>query len=432
MPEQTEAACLLTAGTAYRKRLLLHPGSGGEVFIGVKAGGFSLYRGDEPIFHFDFEGRWQRSFVDGTHYLKGLDTSIRSVERVREGETLVLRRRTLSEAALSDLDVQMRHQLLDLLDILDRGDFRLSERAHDARPLTIEEARMLLRRSASWDCHAWRADRDLHRSTYGPLPFIPPTCSHPLILQAGLGPGFGRAGGGGPRPRTLGQFEEHARTVGSLLGRRLAGCRDIFLDGLDWLGRPPEEVLEIVQATVRLYPLARHAARSVDVDEEARPLVSIQAMLDDFPESRPRPGFWSRLRDLGLKHLSLGIESGDPAIRAAFGKSWRNPRLGSVVEDLREAGIGCDLVLLAGTGGADGANSHIEATGALIDSLPPAKGRRIYLVDARSFDGAPTFDGHLSDPEMFEQTARLKARLLAKPEQDRPTVIVYNADKQSS
>src|SRR5262249_18476336 len=77
----TEAACLLQQGALYRKRIGLERAGdgGGPIFAGLKHGAFSLYFGDAPIYHFDLEGRWQRIFADGIHYLKGLDVEVHAV-----------------------------------------------------------------------------------------------------------------------------------------------------------------------------------------------------------------------------------------------------------------------------------------------------------------------------------------------------------------
>jgi len=429
MPEQTEAACLLVGGSSYRKRTLLHPEGGGDVFVGVRPGGFSIYRGDEPITHFDFEGRWQRAYLEGVHYLKSLDTSIRSIERIRQGDSLVLRRRTLPDAESAAIDSRLREDVAGLLATIDGRRFSISERTHGGTPLAPEEVRGLLGRSLAWDASAWMDERDRYHATYGPLPFLPPTCPSPLILQAAVSPGFGRAGGRGSRRRTVEEFEAHAEAVERLVGRRLACCRDIFLDGLDPVGRPAEETSRIVEATVRRYPLGP-PARPAAVDEEARPLGSIQAMIDDFSGTRPRPDLWLRLKGWGLTCLTLGIESGDPTIRATYGKMWDNDLLAPIVEDLRDAQIVSDLVVLVGVGGAEDAAPHVEATLALVRSLPPSTIRRLYLVDARTFEGAPADASPLSDRESAEQTATLKAGLSSGSGQGRPIVIVYNADKQ--
>src|SRR5215813_9109953 len=124
---RTEAACLLEQGASYRRRIGLEPKSGGgaPIFAGFKAGAFSLYYGDAPIYHFDREGRWQRAFVAGVHYLKGLDTTVEA----------------------SDLDATVRASALDLLDAL--GSARL-ERVEPpegkASPLSSDALREMLER----------------------------------------------------------------------------------------------------------------------------------------------------------------------------------------------------------------------------------------------------------------------------------------------
>ncbi len=98
MATPTEAALLFDTGVLYGKRGMLRPEHGDGIFVGFKPGAFSVYFGDAPIFHCDREGRWQRAFVDGLHYLKTLDGSVRTIDRVREGANMVLHRRTLDAA----------------------------------------------------------------------------------------------------------------------------------------------------------------------------------------------------------------------------------------------------------------------------------------------------------------------------------------------
>ena len=108
MTPQTEAACLLDTGALYHVRVGLVREGGDPIFAGFKRAAFSLYYGDAPIFHFDLEGRWQRAFVDGVHYLKAPDTTVQAIDRVRVEKNLVLRRRVLSFAEATDFDGSVR------------------------------------------------------------------------------------------------------------------------------------------------------------------------------------------------------------------------------------------------------------------------------------------------------------------------------------
>src|SRR4051812_9839597 len=184
---QTEAACLLQSGALYRRRVGLVPASSRAemVFAGFKKGAFSLYFGDAPIYHFDLEGRWQRAYVEPTHYLKGLDTRVQAIDRVREGANLVLRRRELDEGEALALDEQVRGIALGLISALDEGRLdRHEPPAGKADPLASGPLREFLTRIAAWDAPAWQAHRAQYRATYGPLPFLPPDCQNALIVQA--------------------------------------------------------------------------------------------------------------------------------------------------------------------------------------------------------------------------------------------------------
>ena len=115
MSMRTEANLLHDSGAAYRRRVGLIDGQGGLIFAGIKPGVFSLYLGEEPHYHFDLEGRWQRICLDGVHYLKALDGSASALERVREGQAMVMRRRPVRYTELSDLDETARQVAVDLL-----------------------------------------------------------------------------------------------------------------------------------------------------------------------------------------------------------------------------------------------------------------------------------------------------------------------------
>src|SRR5262245_39073485 len=121
MGHETEAACLLKSGAAYARRLGLRGVDGSLAFAGVKPGAFSLYLDDEPIYHFDLEGRWQRAFRAGTHFLKGLDGVVSAIDRERAGENLVLSRRRLPFAEAGDLDDTVRRTAVELLADLAEG-----------------------------------------------------------------------------------------------------------------------------------------------------------------------------------------------------------------------------------------------------------------------------------------------------------------------
>ena len=437
MTHETEAACLFRTGALYPLRCGLKTELGNTIFLGVKPGSISIYFGDAPIFHFDLEGRWQRAFVDGLHYLKGLDNTVHTVDRVREGESLVLRRRALGFAETVDLDEHVRSRALALMDLLGRS-IGTIDPPEGATPIPRETARTLLEAIARWDTAAWFAHRERYLGTYGPIPFIPPDTSNPVVLQATLGhsrgPGFGGEASATDYERSSTEFAEHARTVAELLGRRAIQCRQVFLAGADALRRPLDATLADLDRIASTFPMSdgrpRPRARDVDPLNDAPSLDGVHAFLHEFDRPAPGPDSWEALRSRHLRRLIVGIESGSPRVRSLYGREWGDEGLRDWVGSCP---IGLGVVVVVGAGGREFAEEHVEATVRLVGSLPIGAGSLVTLVDADELDNradvARGFEP-LDAVGMAGQRAELKARLAAELAARKVKVATYSVEKR--
>ena len=434
MAQQTEAACLLDAGVMYGRRVLMRPAAGDPIFAGFKPGAFSLYLGDAPIVHFDREGRWQRAYIDGLHYLKGLDTIVQAIDRVREAANLVLKRRTLSLDETGTIDSQIRAMALDLIETIAGKGIEWSEPSSKGQPIRPEELGEFLERVARWDDDAWCAHHAMYLRTYGPLPFLPPDCTAPIVLQATLGDEvartFGAAPAAGYRARNPAEFDDHVRAVNLLLGRRLSQCKAVFLGGGDVLLRPLDDIVAYLESIARVFPIApRPGPRHPDSSEETpHQLDGVHAFLDRFTPPLPGADSWRRLRALGLVRVSLGVESGDPRVRAIHGKTWSNEELKSTVSDLKAAGVGVGVLVLVGVGGVENAEGHVEDTARLVNALEVEPGDLVTLLDAREIAG--TACAPLSGDEWVEQRDELKSRLAPVRTERKAKVAFYSLEKQ--
>jgi hypothetical protein len=439
----TEAACLLERGTSYRRRTgLMRPGTATDpIFAGFKHAAFSLYFGDAPIYHFDLEGRWQRAFINGTHFLKGLDAGIQGLDRVRAGQNLTLIRRTLSEAEARDIDHGVRATVVDLLSDLDSGRLPQKDPPIDkAAPLAKEELRGFLERIIAWDSTAWHAHRERYCATYGPLPFLPPECVSAVVLQATLGHksartfGLGTAAEPGVRSRV--EFEAHTRAVSELWGRRLLQTRTLFLAGSDVMHQPFEHVAFYLDAVLRVFPIRPASARAegsrADLDEGTPRFDGVHAFLDNFDARVPKPAEWRELAALGLMRMSLGVESGDPEVRAVYRKKWSEDDLRNTVAAIKSAGLGISVLTLVGAGGADRAPPHVLGTRRLIDSLDLGTGDFVFLLDENEIHDpslVPSGMTALHGRAWLEQQAALRDAL--SPLKSRGIkVLPYTLDKQ--
>jgi hypothetical protein len=438
---QTEASCLLAGGTLYRVRVGLTSAADDAplVFAGFKKGAFSIYFGDAPIYHFDLEGRWQRAFVDSTHYLKGLDTRVHAIDRVREGPNLVLRRRRLHDDETQEIDLGVRGVALDLLQELDHGHLDYQEPPPGkAQPLDAARLRQFLQRIASWDADAWDAHRSAYQAAYGPLPFLPPECQNAVVLQATCGHEDGTAFAAGPAAehsiRTPVAFARHVDQVVRLVGRRLEQSRLVFLGGSDVLRRPTEEVIQFLDVINQRLPIAVDRSPATgDLIEEAQ-IDGVHAFLDEFSASLPGAESLRAYHDRHLVHVSLGVESGDAGFRRLYGRAWSDEDLRSFVSDLKTAGIGLSLLTLVGAGGPEHSAKHVAGTSQLLASLRLARGDMVFLLDVnelRREDLTGKGVGPLIGEAWRAQQAALKQALA--PLQERGVkVLPYSLEKQWS
>ncbi len=433
MEHRAEAACLLETGALYRRRIGLVPATGKDepIFAGFKHGAFSLYFGDEPIYHFDLEGRWQRAYVDGLHFLKGLDAEVHAIDRLREGPNMVLRRRKLSFGEAGDLDARIRSVALDLMAGLDGGRFvRKSPPLGKADPLADRDLRDFLEGISRWDAAAWFAHRERYTGTYGPLPFLPPECQNAVVLQATLGHAggqtFGLSKAAEPYVRGAEEFAQHAGEVARLWGRRLLQSRLIFLAGDDVLYQPLELVEAYLDQTGKTFPIGRKDDAS-EIGFEG-----VHAFLDDFLNPTMDREGWSRLRERGLSRVSLGIESGDANVRLLYSKHWAGAELRWTVGEIKAAGLGVSVLTLVGAGGVERAAEHVERTARLIATLELAPGDFVFLLDeseVREAGSRPAGLMLLAGAEWSEQQSRLREALTSLKRR-KIKVLPYTLDKQ--
>jgi hypothetical protein len=439
---RTEAACLLEQGASYHKRIGLVPivSYGDPVFAGFKHGAFSLYFGDAPIYHFDLEGRWQRAFLSGTHYLKGLDATIHAIDRPREGINLVLKRRSLSRAEASDIDERIRSTAKSLIARLDGAELRtVNPPSPRVEPIDIDDLRAFLELIGSWDAAAWLAHRERYKAAYGALPYLPPECQNAVVVQAtggnAAGVGFGGVPSSQASVRSPAEFKSHTDYIAKLWGRRLWQSRIVFLAGSDVLHCPIDNLTAFLDAIGRVFPIEPRSSRGSITRARARDNLSfdgVHAFIDDFAVPVPDEAGWRELAARGLVRIAVGVESGDADVRRLHGKSWSDDNLRSVVSAVKAAGLGASVLTLVGAGGLERAESHVASTAQLIASLELSTGDFVFLLDEKEIRGAessPTERAIVDGSAWSAEQSRLK-ETLAPLKKRGIKVLPYTVDKQ--
>jgi hypothetical protein len=440
---KTEAACLVEQGAQYERRVGLTPAGDGTdpVFAGFKKGGFSLFFGDSPFYHFDLDGRWQRAVVQGTHFVKGLDGRVQVIHRVRQERNLVLDRDLLDDVETSEFDRRVQAAALGIIADLEAGRLARIEPPARATPLSDDELHRFLERIVGWDADAWALDRERYLAAYGSreLGFLPPECQNAVVVQATLHDAAGVAFGGPERGpvhvRCLGEFQRHAARVAALWGRRLTQGRTLFLAGAGVLRQPIEAVAGYLDVIQGIFPIvSRPAGLPVEglAEDGSSAKLGVHALLDDFLPPLPDCPGLRELANRGLARVSLLVESGDHKTRALYGKGYSGQDLAAAIQNLKSARIGISLLTLVGAGGVERAVSHRLETGGLFESLALGSGDFVFLLDENEIGGARRLGEAITPldcPAWRAEQARLKD-VLAPLKKRGVKVLGYTFEKQ--
>jgi radical SAM superfamily enzyme YgiQ (UPF0313 family) len=299
------------------------------------------------VYSFDLEGRPLSWFEGGRVYKRSLASELYGrqraggarrhfwvpLDKARGLFATVLRR--VSEAPVAGLEAAVRDRLDDIL---------------------------------RWTPEALLRERERFDAAYRPITILPPDQYLAIMLQATFGCSWNRCTfcnfyQDRPfRTRSVEAFRSHVLAVRSLLGRGEKLRRRLFLaDGN-----------ALVLSNDRLRPI-------LDAARSAFPGRPVHGFVDIFVGERKRAEEWAELRELGLRGVCLGIETGhDPLLRWMNKPGSANEAVELVVA-LKRAGLRVSAILMCGAGGDRFAGAHVADTLALVSRLPLGEGDIVYL-----------------------------------------------------
>jgi hypothetical protein len=321
---ETEAELLFRSGQLYLRRVGFVGPDGVLTFVGVKHGAVSVYWGDAPHLHFDLDGRWQRIFLEGTHYRKGLDGRTVALDRPRVDGRMQLERGELGGESVARLDAWAASRAGALAEAVRSGAVESVPPPAPAAGLDPVEAAGWLDLVSGWDARRWVEQSRLVRDAAHPWPALPPAGEGLLVVQATLGES-GMVGTGGERPpealrvRSVTGFADHLAAMRTIVGRRLAQYRGVYLAGPDALGQDPALVMEWLGAIGAAFPMGgeppapRRSAWAID----AAHLAGIEAGVRDAGALPTDVAIWRWYHDAGLIRVhQLDAAEGEDEPRA--------------------------------------------------------------------------------------------------------------------
>lgn len=352
---------------------------GEQVTISSKPGAVSVMFETREVLTYDRGGRLWALTRDGRTYRRGLNGQV--LEKYHAGGTLV--RRRLDEAEAAALIDSAAARMAALREALaGSAAFRQGVVApvdSTVPPLeSPDDLIAMLNRAACFDACADRRDRAAFAQVYDPVGILPPDQYMAVVLQATEGCSFNTCTfcdfyrGRRFRIKAPEEFRVHAQAVRAFLGESIRLRRSIFLGEANALAVP----------TARLEALMQVAREEIG----AWPMY---AFLDGLTGSKKTAEEYARLGALGLRRVSIGMESGHDPLLAFVRKPATAADVAETVGELKRASIAVSLIVLIGLGGERFAAGHIADTIALLNQLPLGAGDIVYMSNLVEHADAP-------------------------------------------
>ncbi len=383
--------------------------------ISVKPNCLTISIGSKEVFSYDLAGRLWTALVDEVSYRRGLDGKIvakwQNPDQTRQ-------RRWLSAQESAAL-IQRGHLLLNgLLKDLHNNLIHLN-------PPLAEKGWRDLATAACFDHSTAEADAAKYLQVYKPVGILPPDQYISVVLQAAEGCSFNTCTFCDfyrDRPfriKRVDEFREHIRAVKSYLGEGLSLRRTIFLGDANALVIPMPRLISLLEVI----------HEELDVER----LGGIFAFLDGFSGERKTPQDFSRLADLGLKRVYIGMESGHEPLLKFLRKPGTPQDVLQAVRNIKAGGVAVGIIVLLGAGGKIFADAHIRDTIHLINAMPLDLDDLIYFSELIEYENLPYVQSAyenslqpLTAEERLHQGEMIENALVFNPEKGTPHISRYD------
>lgn len=208
------------------------------------------------------------------------------------------------------------------------------------------------------------------------------------------------------------RFAEHIDRALTFLGRSAAARDGVFLSSGSALSLPNRILapcLQRIQAA--LGPQKRGIAAFLDPDRAPRRIGTD----------------WAELTALGLRDATLGLETGEPALRAQVGKAGTLAAFRAAVRALKGAGMKVHMTVIGGLGGARWQAKHVSATVREVAAMELGRTDTVYVSPLDPGEGA--LGATKTDPNRLDpHAASAELRAALKPRTD-AKVAAYRVER---
>ncbi len=219
----------------------------------------------------------------------------------------------------------------------------------------------LLKRILAFDEARSIEDAKRYLQVYKPIGILPPDQYLAVVVQITEGCSFNTCTfctfyRDRPfRIKSPQELRDHIRALRQYLGEGLALRRSLFLGDANALVVPMGRLVPLLEEVRRAFP--EPAFRD------------LYAFLDGFSGEKKTPADYATLKDLGMKRVYIGLESGDPDLLRFLRKPGRPEDALHAVQAMKAGGLAVGIIILLGAGGRQYAERHVEHTLAILRAM---------------------------------------------------------------
>jgi len=341
-------------------------------FVAIRGGTVNIATREGALYTFDREGRLFAAYQGGHLYRRGLDN--RLLEKWWEKGRRFYRE-VVGEEKVTFLQGVIR-VVGEVASALKRGDAGVLAPSGSVSPGEVDE---LLARILRHDARALEEERRRFLAVYRPVSILPPDQYLAVVFQATEGCHWNRCTfctfyRDRPfRIKSPEEFRRHVREVLDFLGEGLSMRRSIFLADANALVAPQLRLKAFIQAVEAFLPVRE---------------MGLYSFLDVFTGRRKPQEEFAELRELGLRRVYIGLETGDDELLHFLNKPGSARDAVEVVRTLRAAGVHVGVIVMVGVGGDRFAQNHVDRTVEVLNAMELGPGDIVYLSEFVEFPGS--------------------------------------------
>lgn len=327
-----------------------------HVLLTLKRHAFNLF--EQPsnnLWSFDLEGRPLGMFLDGNHYRRSLDNCYYHKSREKIDDIVYRRVHRVPESIATGF-LETGHKLLRCS----------TDKIYFSFKSTVDKI-------LAMNSQALLADADKFRKTYLPISILPPDQYLSLVVQITEGCNFNQClfcNFYKDRPfriKSRLELNKHLDMIIDYFGDGLQLRKSIFLGDANALITPAIKLIPMLETIRQKFPGHPHIFSFIDI------FTGIKKTASDF----------KLLRELGLKRVYLGLESGYKPLLKFLHKPQDPDTVISLIKVLKKAEIELGVIFMAGAGGEKYHPGHIADTVKLVEKLALKKGDLVYISELK-------------------------------------------------